>query len=106
MTIFLRVVCCCLGLTFAVAAYADETGLMISERKLQESYNAAVAIAKAQKPGTLADLQKEQEEWVAFRDKECKQATDENYCKANMNRKRANVLRGLPPSGKKPGASF
>jgi uncharacterized protein YecT (DUF1311 family) len=117
MTVFLRIVFCFLCLTFVSAAYADDGGLIKSEQQVQAAYNAAVAIVKAQKPELLMALQKEQDDWIDFRDKECKteaaelpkkedHVAAEEFCKANMNRKRARILQGQPPNGKKAGASF
>lgn len=114
---FLRAVCFFFMLTCAFGAKASQSGLVESERELQKSYEAAVAIVKQQQPSLLGALEDEQVDWLEFRNKYCKEANShlpgnidptyaENYCKANMNRKRSNVLQGKHPSGKQEGKSF
>lgn len=110
MIVILRVVFCFLCLTVASTVYADEA-LMQSERELQAAYEDAVKIVLAQKPNMLGALEKEQEGWHELREKHCKEANANlprrydvkeatDFCKANMNRQRTNVLRGKRPNGK------
>ncbi len=106
MMMFFRIACYLLVLIIAAPTWAMEDPLVASERQVQESYDMAVKIVQAQKPSLLMDLEKEQKDWRDFRDAYCSKAKGEEYCKANMNRKRARVLLGQHPSGKESGKSF
>lgn len=110
MKIVLRVIVCLMCLTSASIAYADEA-LLQSEQDVQAAYQDAIRIVQSQKPSLLGALEDEQDDWRDLREKHCKEANANlpskydkqesiDFCKANMNRQRANVLRGKRPNGK------